>query len=456
MGARSLLRSARVAAVLLVCGTVFEGAQPARAAAVTELAGIQGSAAASGFYVFYGPSGVLPVPELLALSAPDALATISSGPSTFARAAVADPGDLLVNPDALLAVAASPSYQAGTLPPYPYRVSASSASGQPEAASIPAPGLEARVSARPGGSSAAARFPAFDAAALVNVGSVSANATTSTEGSSVTVRAVTKLSDIDLLGLLRIESLVTDLTATSDGNETKLTGGTEALGATLLGQPVTIDGDGIHIQPNGSGSPLAGLTSTVAGSVNDLLRDAGITVSLVGPVRLGEGRIGQLASTGLRIDLDVTSDMLPGLDELIGLLPPIDNPIPGIPGIEDVLQIVQANHLATVELGRGMVSLAASGSEPADDVAVPSVPSVDLPGGFGTPAAVDLPTLAPSAVDPDARGAVAASRGLSGEGIAGIALLLLLTLPLMGDRLAAAARVVLAVGDPDHCDAEVP
>ena len=67
MGARSLLRSARVAAVLLVCGTVFEGAQPARAAAVTELAGIQGSAAASGFYVFYGPSGVLPVPELLAL-----------------------------------------------------------------------------------------------------------------------------------------------------------------------------------------------------------------------------------------------------------------------------------------------------------------------------------------------------------------------------------------------------
>ena len=89
-----------------------------RPPAPTAVGAFEGTAQASGLRAVYNPEGILPIPPPVDLSAPDALATIASGPSTFARASVADPGDLLANPDALL-VQASPSYPAGAIPPVP-------------------------------------------------------------------------------------------------------------------------------------------------------------------------------------------------------------------------------------------------------------------------------------------------------------------------------------------------
>ena len=77
---------------------------------------------------------------------PTRYATIASGPATYARASVLDPGDLLANPDALLALASS-AYPGGVLPAYPYRVTVTSSSGPPTAEVSPAPGLDARVQA---------------------------------------------------------------------------------------------------------------------------------------------------------------------------------------------------------------------------------------------------------------------------------------------------------------------
>src|SRR5687768_17822146 len=51
---------------------------------------------------------------------------------------------------------------------------------------------------------------------------------------------------IDVVGLLTIDSVVTDLTATTDGATASATGGTVVSGARFLGQPVTIDAEGIH------------------------------------------------------------------------------------------------------------------------------------------------------------------------------------------------------------------
>ncbi|MGH9273610.1 MAG: hypothetical protein ACRDZU_03095, partial [Acidimicrobiales bacterium] len=209
----------RACLALLACATLLgsgPAAPPAEAAPVAGLGGYQGRAAASGLHAFYTPQGLLPISSPVDLGAPDALATISSGPATFARASVADPGDLLANPDAFLSLASS-DWESGTIPRYPFRVSASSGVGAPTAESAPAPGLNARVAANGDGSRAEATMPALDAPAVMNVGSMSSTATTTTDGATVTVHSRSVIDDVNILGVVTIESVVTDLTASSEG-----------------------------------------------------------------------------------------------------------------------------------------------------------------------------------------------------------------------------------------------
>src|SRR3546814_12310984 len=65
--------------------------------------------------------------------------------------------------------------------------------------------------------------------------------------STVTGRARSEMSGFSLLDVLKIDSIVTDITVSSTGEETTVTGGTTVAGATLLGLPATIDAEGIHV-----------------------------------------------------------------------------------------------------------------------------------------------------------------------------------------------------------------
>src|SRR3546814_2451507 len=69
---------ARVAAATLL----HPGAAEGQAAPSPTLGGYEGKAAATGVHVFYNPAGLLPIGPPVDLGAPDALATIASGPST--------------------------------------------------------------------------------------------------------------------------------------------------------------------------------------------------------------------------------------------------------------------------------------------------------------------------------------------------------------------------------------
>src|SRR3546814_4128310 len=67
------------------------------------------------------------------------------------------------------------------------------------------------------------------------------------------------MSGFSLLDVLKIESIVTDITVSSTGEETTVTGGTTVAGATLLGLPATIDAEGIHVDREAAPSdPAAG------------------------------------------------------------------------------------------------------------------------------------------------------------------------------------------------------
>jgi len=190
----------RVVLVLVASATLLSsGASSAQEA--PKIGGYKGIVQADGFHAFYNPAGILPLSPPVDFGAPDAYATIASGPATFARAAAADPGDLLANPDALLSQGAPPPYKPGTVPAYPYRAVASSSTTQ-NAESSPAPGLDARADADDGGSVATATMPGSSAPAVATFGTMTSTASTSTDGKTVTLHGHTVISDVRHTGMV--------------------------------------------------------------------------------------------------------------------------------------------------------------------------------------------------------------------------------------------------------------
>jgi hypothetical protein len=438
------IRATRVLAVLIAASAFLGGPTPRAAQAQTEpvstLAGVQGRALASGVSVAYKPENLLPIASPIDLSSPDALATIASGPSTFARASVADPGDLLANPDALLTLA-SADWQQGTIPPYPFRVSASSGVGQPSAESNPAPGLNARVNADTKGSFATATMPGLSAPAVATAGSISSLATTTTDGATVTLHARTEVQNFDLLGVVHIASLVTDVTATSDGEKTEVKGGTVVSGAKLQDQEVTIDAAGVH---------------DANGDLNKQLAAAGITITLAGPVGENGDTAGQMTAAGLRIVLD-SGPSLPTLSQLRALVPPTDAPF-----VEDLLALAQAHHLQYIDVGRGQVTLAARGRFTQPEVPLdlgsdiqPAPATVDAANLVGDTLAAPAPTSSGGSAPRSASTPTEpASATTLASGIGALALLALLAQPFFGTRLARAANALLGPGATGSCPQE--
>jgi hypothetical protein len=458
--------AALCALAVLAASTLLGGSARAQTDDAPTLGGYQGRAASSGLHVFYNPDGLLPTAAILDVGSPDALATISSGPVTFARASVADPGDMLVNPDALL-TQADPSWPSGTFPEYPFRIEANSTVGEPNAESRPAPGLDAEVEATSSGSTARSSVARSAAPGVASFGSMRSRATTTFDGSTLQVHARTEVSGFDLLGVLEIDSIVTDVVATSSGGDVSVSGGTVVTGATFMDQPVIIDEEGMRADPE-AGSPDAPLLGAIREAVpQDLtgaLADAGIRVSLPGPIEQDGQTAGTVGSTGLRIDLEVSERTAPMLGQLLDLLPPMDSPIPGAPGPADLAVFIRATHLSALEVGRAQVSLTTTEGYVA--------PPFEMPGtGSGidasaTPApAPPAPTLGlpsprpqPAAPAPAIDGAPTAPVATSelpapslAAGIGALALLTLLAQPFFGDRLARAAAAVLATSPTDTC-----
>jgi hypothetical protein len=300
-----------------------------------------------------------------------------------------------------------------------------------------------------------------------------ATTTMGPDSSSVTTHAVSKVSHFDLLGMVTVDSIVTDLTSTSTGGPVKLSGGTVVSGAAFMGQPVTIDATGVHAA---KGSPLASagalnavvaaVTGSLTGTLNDALVKAGIRITVLGPVKTSGGDTGQLGSEGLRIDLAVNQQTFPAMKTLFDKLAPLaHNPIPGAPGPEDVINVLEANHLVALEVGRGVVSLQATSATPETDVAAESAATGDDAVSSAASPAVDLGQVATPQSDVAAAGTSPASLGGSpavagatrpasaslSAGIGIVALLALLLQPLLGDRLARMADTVLAPDGGDVC-----
>jgi hypothetical protein len=237
-----------------------------------------------------------------------------------------------------------------------------------------------------------------------------------------------------------------------------MTGGTTITGASVLGEPVTIDATGVHPRGDRSSNPLVG---SLADGLNGVLANVGVTVTLAGPVRGGGTTVGQLASSGLRIDLELSNRTIPALSGLIDGLPAFPDLVPGVPSVADVLAAAQARHLARLEVAPAAVSLSASSltAEVATPISDGTAIGGDYPslGDDGTfPSGLTSPPLLSTGT-----GTVPASsrnppvpRIPFGAGVGALGLLVLLAQPLVGARLARIATAVLALDDPASCPRE--
>jgi hypothetical protein len=308
-------------------------------------------------------------------------------------------------------------------------------------------------------------MPGTSTPAIATFGSFSSNATTTTDGDTVTVHARSEMSDLNVLGLLKIGSVITDVTATSDGSAVQLSGGTVVSGGSMLGTPIDIDADGVRAAPgtttttNALSGLLGGLLVPAAGSLNDVLRSAGLHITVAGPVQNGSGSAGLLQAAGLRIDFELSDRTFPVLGQLLDSIPETPPLAPGAPTVGDILALAGARHLVAIAVGRGVVSLSATESKPFT-ITAPSGASAG--GAGGAPVAGSSPSIgarpgpaaAPALIDAAPAPAVlddTPAAASLGAGVGALALLVLLAQPFAGSWLARGSAALLASNTASSC-----
>ena len=105
------------------------------------------------------------------------------------------------------------------------------------------------------------------------------SAVTLTGASTAAAVAHSTVQNVSLAaGVVKIDGVVSDASATTDGTTAKAKGATKVSGMTVGGVPVTVDGDGVHAMGGASPLPL----QTLQTQVNAALSQAGLTI-LMGP-----------------------------------------------------------------------------------------------------------------------------------------------------------------------------
>ena len=210
---------------------------------------------------------------------PHSLAQLQSGPQGYALASVAWPGSLVGN-------AGSTSQLVGLgLPPStsnslndPIRAEARTGSGSPTSTNDSYPGTHMAAGATDSDVNATASvagstgpFPGM------STGNTVTTSDARLSGASTAVStANSRVQNIVLGGgVVKIASVTSTATATTDGQHAKGHGGTVVTGMTVAGQPVTIDQSGVHVGQ--AGAPANAAASAI---VDQALAGAGMKLYL--------------------------------------------------------------------------------------------------------------------------------------------------------------------------------
>ena len=422
-----------IAAALGLGATPTATAQEAEGPAAA-FGGFAATGRANGVQLTYNVENVFPLPApLFQASVPEATAAMESGPTATALGSVAYPGSLLANLPAV--VAQSDPRAAGYVPPYPVRAEAAHPSGPPEARQDIG-SATATVSATEAGASATTTMGGGDLPGFIRMGAITTTGSTAFVDGKIESRSRAEATGVDLFfGLLHIDSIVTDLVATTDGATAASAGGTTVSGVTFLGMPASIGPAGVTVQqpapPSSSGpaTPIAegvgdltpvadGLSGAVAplnealtavlgttnASAQDLLAATGISIRTLEPFESVDGASAERTANGLIIEITYDGQGDNPLAALLGAIPAENLPGEGIPGFpintspQALVNFMKETHVTGMALAYGNVNVNGSPAFEfeAPDI-VPSVGTGGLGGSVGTsssPSSFSTPTPA--------------------------------------------------------------
>jgi hypothetical protein len=137
-----------------------------------------------------------------------------------------------------------------------------------------------------------------------SIGALSSASSTSIKTGAAVAEATSRVSDIVLAdGVIRIQSIISQAKAVSDGATADAQGSTVIQGFTIADVAVSVTADGVTIAGQAPVNPLG----SVIDPVNAALETLGISISLSKPVVTKDGAVASVDAPGLRITFDNTS-----------------------------------------------------------------------------------------------------------------------------------------------------
>ncbi|MCW2600180.1 MAG: hypothetical protein JWM02_2009 [Frankiales bacterium] len=238
---------------------------------------------------------------------------------------------------------------------------------------------------------------------VVDIGAISSTSTATITKDVAVGTAVSKISDIDLAGVIHIGSVSTTVVTRSDGKTPTSSGSTVVSGLTIAGQGFTVDDKGVH-----AAGQVLGLPALTA----DPLKALGITIDGIVQESSKTVDTATRSARGLRISID-TQPLRTLLSPVLGPLNgPLGDLIAKLPKAQqgNLYYLLSATPKITFILGAGTSSAAATQAlkfdfAPPDNPGV-LPPTVSNPGGppsintSGDLPGLGLPGTAPSMETP--------------------------------------------------------
>jgi hypothetical protein len=216
---------------------------------------------------------------------PEAVSTLRSGPIGHGLAAVVWPGGIAAGAGSLLVTAGGSSVPPqATLLNDPVRADAYTNVGPTTQSYDAAPGTTMTATALATKVSARAAVEGSTAVAVGTAGSSTSHSAVELTGvRTATAVAHSEVKDVSLGGVLHIASVVSDASATTDGEHATAKGTTTASGVSVGGIPVTVDDRGVHAQGTGAA------TDAEQAAVNSALKGVGMQIALGAPDGVPQG-----------------------------------------------------------------------------------------------------------------------------------------------------------------------
>lgn len=237
------------------------------------------------------------VPALLPFDAPFeatvalATATLSSGGQGFGRASTFFPGTPIAGIRPLIEIAGAPSTP---IPDYPVVVESREFENSKQNEQ---PGITMSSDVDPDRAVVIADAGGFAVPGVMRTASSRTVSTSLLEPGLVSGSSTSTVYGIDIGGLVKIDSVSSTSTVTSDATTSTCVGKTTVTGATVGGQPATLDGDGLRVDEQ----PVApGVNVNPAG---DALAASGIKVRVLAGAASCAGPNGSQSTPGVLVSI---------------------------------------------------------------------------------------------------------------------------------------------------------